>query len=459
MFKKLYFFFTFFLLTDPAVCLAAPPDNDLRGKLIFMGVNNDSTKSVWLSLTTTAGSFKLEGPGQEVVDEWSKDQRGVRLSISPVVSQGNGGAHHLLNAVNDKKLDSQNQKGGIVFPPFPSWQPGTPTPPIVIPPGSPGTPTHPIVSPPGSLPGGSDSANPGTLPASLNSQSYGEENSNQVVPITSARQLDKEKAWNIWSDNYYFGIRDNRNDVNTKGGATNYTIGIDRYITKKLVAGFNLSSIHLDTTAFDNRLENDVRGYKVGPYLGYQLSQTWAIDSSVNYGEFQNHNKISTLQSRYATKLMNGTLHAMGLYAFGHFQLRPQPLFSYTYFKNPSYDFTGMIRDIPLQITREAEHFALGLTEFKLEANYTDVTKKGDMIQPYTEMGVDYAFVRPSDSQIYSGNLSLASIPKVSGLFTLGLRAVFSKKLLLQASGSYFSIGQKCLDLWDVRLLISYSFF
>ncbi|HSW69766.1 MAG TPA: autotransporter domain-containing protein [Gammaproteobacteria bacterium] len=483
MLKKRYSLFLIWI--SSIACFAAPPDNGLQGNLIFLGVNHTSTKSVWLSLTNAAGSFKLEGPGNQLVDEWSENQRGLRLSLSPFVSQGNGGTHHLINSANNKKLDSQNQNSDIVFPPFPPWQPGEPSHPIVIPPGSPGTPSHPIVIPPESpgtpthpivippespgtpthpiviSPGSPEKGYPIPEPTSQVSQeslNNGGENFTQSAPITHARQLDEDKSWNVWSDNYYFGIRDGRNFVNTTGDATNFVIGADRHITTKLVGGLTLSSIHLDTTAFNNGLENNVSGYKIGPYVGYQFSPKWAIDGSVNYGQFQNKNTIVTLNSEYVTKLINATLHSTGLYQFGSFQIRPQPLISYTYFKNPTYDFNGAINNIPTQITRQSEHFALGLAEFKIEGNYTKKTKKGTLIQPYTEIGIDYAFTRPSNDQVYSGNLALASLPKTSGLFTLGLRTLYSKKLLIQASASYLSIGQKNYDLWDARLLFAYSF-
>jgi len=495
LFKKRHLLFlVFFNLT---VCFAAPPDNGLQGRLIFLGVNHNSTNSVWLSLTTAAGSFQLEGPGKQLIDEWTKDQRGLRLSLSPTVSQGNGGTHHLINATNNKKLDSQNQQGGIVFPPFPSWPPGipthpivlpgtpthpivipgtpthpivlpgTPTHPIVIPPGSSGTPTHPIVIPPGSSgtpthpivipPGSAPPEGIASSGSNYSSQNEMPGNFEQLAPITSARQFD-EDAWNVWSDNYYFGIRDGRNDVDTSGHATNFTVGADRHITNRLIGGLSLSTVHLNATAYNGGLENNVRGYKAGPYLGYRLSPKWAINGFVNFGRLKNQNIISTLNSQYATTLVNATLQAIGLYQFGAFQIRPQPLISYNYFRNPTYDFNGTIGTVPVQITRQAEHFTLGVAELKFENNYTFETKKGNLIQPYNEVGVDYAFARPSDDQIYSGNLALGNVPQVSGLFTLGLRTIYENKLMIQASGSYLSIGASGLDLWDARLLISYLF-
>ena len=90
-----------------------------EGRLIFVGTTSDSMKSVWLS-ATGPGSFNLEAAqGSQVVDEWTKQRKGLHISASPVVSNGNGGTHK-LNDVSDSKpclIDSQNQKGGLTIPP------------------------------------------------------------------------------------------------------------------------------------------------------------------------------------------------------------------------------------------------------------------------------------------------------------------------------------------------------
>lgn len=136
--KNVYYVY-FFGLGISSIAFAAPPDS-AEGKLVFLGVTHDSSHSVWLSVTT-AGSFRLEAQGQQIVDEWDRDSSGLHLSISPIISQGNGGTHFLINAENNRKLDSQNQKGGIVFPPVTDL----PTDGL--------RPEHPIATPPGEQPG------------------------------------------------------------------------------------------------------------------------------------------------------------------------------------------------------------------------------------------------------------------------------------------------------------------
>ncbi len=159
------------------------------------------------------------------------------------------------------------------------------------------------------------------------------------------------------------------------------------------------------------------------------------------YGQLHNDNKISVLNSEYLTQYANGTLHATGLYHFKNFQIRPQPLVSFSHFRNPTYYLSGILANNFIQVTRENENFNFGYAEFKVEGNYTLETK-GNVVQPYAEIGGDYVFSKPNDSQIYSGNLAFANISPMSGLATLGVRALLSKKLLIQTSGSYLSFGQ-----------------
>ena len=128
---------------------------DENGGLKFLGASAGGGHSVWLS-STSAGAFKLESAaGGVTVDSWDKNKRGLRLSLSPFVSNGNGGTHKLYTNSNCL-LDTQNQKGGFVFspnlippgvtrprpPPTDPFQPITPSRPTI--PNMPGGVTPPI---------------------------------------------------------------------------------------------------------------------------------------------------------------------------------------------------------------------------------------------------------------------------------------------------------------------------
>ena len=125
------------------------------GNLRYLGTTTDSTRSVWIS-GTSAGAFRLEAAqGNQTVDAWSKGRRGLRVSISPVVSNGNGGTHKLYEDTggNGCLLDTQNQQGGFVFPPV-VRPPGSVRPPIGTLPPSGVMPTLPggVTPPIGTLP-------------------------------------------------------------------------------------------------------------------------------------------------------------------------------------------------------------------------------------------------------------------------------------------------------------------
>jgi len=66
------------------------------GGLVFLGKTSDLSRSVWVS-GTGPGSFELQAPGNAVVDAWDRTRRGLHLSISPVVSNGSGLPHSLVD--------------------------------------------------------------------------------------------------------------------------------------------------------------------------------------------------------------------------------------------------------------------------------------------------------------------------------------------------------------------------
>ncbi|NOD74779.1 autotransporter domain-containing protein [Ruegeria sp. HKCCD4332] len=91
------------------------------GELFYIGRTPDSSSSVWLS-ATEQGDYRLEAAQRNTtVDTWAKSRRGVHLSYSPFVSNGNGGVHRLFavgGAPNgrDCLIDTQNQQRNWSLP-------------------------------------------------------------------------------------------------------------------------------------------------------------------------------------------------------------------------------------------------------------------------------------------------------------------------------------------------------
>ena len=120
------------------------------GGLAYLGTSANQQNSIWVS-GTGSGTFALEAPGNTVFDTWDKSQRGLHISISPIVSQGNGLPHTLIDTTGEPcDIDTENQKGGITFPPIVQLPPKLP--PILRPPS--GRPSLPGLMPsrPGTQP-------------------------------------------------------------------------------------------------------------------------------------------------------------------------------------------------------------------------------------------------------------------------------------------------------------------
>ena len=108
----------FLLVGSPLPALAANCKSS--GGLAYLGNTRNDAKSVWLS-RTDQGSFALEAAqGSQTVDSWGvPPSRRLHLSTSPVVSDGNGGTHKLLETSDGKPclIDTQNQKRDWNIPP------------------------------------------------------------------------------------------------------------------------------------------------------------------------------------------------------------------------------------------------------------------------------------------------------------------------------------------------------
>jgi hypothetical protein len=144
------------LLTAGAPAALQAANCGASGGLYYVGNTNDQSRSIWLS-ATSAGAFRLDAAqGNTTVDQWSRSSRGLNITASPFVSNGNGGTHKLYDTGGNKDclLDTQNQKGGITLPPhivLPGLPPQLAVPPIYVFPNF-SRPVPPIANLPPRLP-------------------------------------------------------------------------------------------------------------------------------------------------------------------------------------------------------------------------------------------------------------------------------------------------------------------
>ena len=93
------------------------------GELAYIGRFDNGSGSVWLSSNTDPDEQRQDftfAPSQasEFSDKFSIDYESFVVSVSPIVSSGNGGTHKLSRTSDDCLIDTQNQKGELKFRPI-----------------------------------------------------------------------------------------------------------------------------------------------------------------------------------------------------------------------------------------------------------------------------------------------------------------------------------------------------
>lgn len=281
---------------------------------------------------------------------------------------------------------------------------------------------------------------------------------NDNAPITPGREFAPQALWNAWIDGYYFDVRDRRYNLDLDGNDTLVVLGTDRLLKQNLALGMLLAFQNGNTTSFGGNWITNSNGLTVGPYLGYQVSPKWAINASLGYGDSTNDVNIANFNGSYIAQSCSLEVDIVGKYDYQdlHLQIKPSIFYSYIYTK--SYQMSGSIAGQNLTIPVPNDSFSLGIVALAFEINHDYKLRNFKVIEPFMDIGVVYAFERPNNGKILTGNLFLASTSAWSGTARLGARLLISRSFYISANGGYLSIGQAELNIWEARLYMSYAF-
>ena len=477
---------------------------DAEGRLRFLGTGANGEQSVWVSRTST-GAFRLDAAqGNQTVDTWSKNRRGLHLSLSPVVSNGNGGTHKLYSS-DDCLLDTQNQKNGFVFPPGitrpPSFRPLIPlTPSVPVLPELPGGVTPPIGTlPPGTLTPGAVQPPIATLPetpvtgpirttgeiqeslvaAVLNptypcrgqrpdhsahagqlSDCYAPESQIQPgeLPLTVGRELVEKSEWNVWVDGSATRLRDTRDGMDTRGHTVSLSMGLDRALNDDLVAGLQLSVTQGSSNSFSNTMQTDASSYSIGPYISYSLSQNWLLYGAIGFGKQTVDTQIVSLRGTSDANQYSLNLQTEGQYALGSAVVRPKVQLSHTYNEGDTYQLKGVILNTPLTLNMRNQSVNYGVVQSSAELNRTFDLGNNQLVMPFFEAGVYYEYARPSSGQHLTSELAYANSRPWGGILRAGARSLLGRATMASFDVANQTVGVNDLNIWEMRLLISHSF-
>jgi outer membrane autotransporter protein len=139
-----------------------------------------------------------------------------------------------------------------------------------------------------------------------------------------------------------------------------------------------------------------------------RLSQYWAAEFSMTYGLYDSDLEVGALSGSYDTRILGGKAKLYGQYQVGEYFLRPEAAISYARIESDGFDLSGNIIGREVTIDFVENNFNAGLveasTEFSRQIDFGD----GKVFIPFTEIGVQYAFDRPNDGKILTGNFSQA---------------------------------------------------
>ena len=465
-----------------------------KGALFFLGNTADGAQSVWLSATNSAGPVGASGyyrldaaQANQNVDSWEKIGRGLHLSLSPVVSNGNGGTHKLFgNGQKPCLLDSQNQKGGIIPPggfhrppkPPTGIMPTVPVKPEVpigqLPPTGimPTVPVKPeplpvVVPDPAALAAGSQAAMSrpcaGGRIDSTDPRGSGDCNAAQTVdresvePYTPGRQMVEPSLGNAWADVSYTNSRDERNNLDLKSDAGTLTVGVDRLFDDSLAMGVQASINNSASDSKSRTIEIEGNGITFGPYLSYGLSEQWSLLASLDFGVLDRDVRLLNVSGEQDANQYSGSLEFQGQYGLESVMLRPWGLLSYTRSEGDAFALKGDVLGQSVTIRLPGTQADRSLVEVGLEASWLHELRNGKLLVPYVEAAARYSQVT-SDSELQLGGNFESTVDDWSGTLRGGARLLAGRTTMLELGAGYQSLGQPELNVWEVFFFVSHGF-
>ncbi len=276
--------------------------------------------------------------------------------------------------------------------------------------------------------------------------------------ITPGREFSPKALWNTWLDAYYFDMQDRRYNLQFDGDDSLLVFGTDRLLRENLALGMLASIQKFNTTGFGGNWITDSNELTIGPYLGYQVSKIWAINTSLGYGNTHNNVDIANFNGSYIAHAYSFEIDLIGQYDYKKLHLLVKPALFYSYVHTKAYQVSGSIAGVNLNIPVSNDSFSVGLVATSIEMNRDFRITNFKILEPFADIGVIYAFQRPNNGKILTGNLYLASTSAWSGTARIGARLLLASDLYIAANGGYLSIGQAGLNIWEARVYTSYVF-
>ena len=279
-----------------------------------------------------------------------------------------------------------------------------------------------------------------------------------AVPLTPGRDIGVETVWNAWTEGTFVDLSDRRHGLDNKGRTGTATFGLDRKLTDEIVVGASIGVQKSWSHGFSGFTSAESDGITIGPYVAVRLSPNWAADVSLSYADNQRDARIISLRSQSSLQAYTGSATLHGQYVVNEWYLRPKFTVNYTRNVSGAHDLAGTVLGLPLSL-----HFPTAISHFGLAEAYGEVSRlfsfpNGVYMIPYLELAVHYAFDRPNNGEMLTGDLRTFIPSAWVGSVRSGARMQLPGNALVEASVGYLSFGQNDLNVWEGKLRLSVGF-
>jgi hypothetical protein len=301
-------------------------------------------------------------------------------------------------------------------------------------------------------PGRPGALSPGEPPSVGAPPSSGEIAGNAMLDRQVLAPLLAPHAWNLWSDETYYGYSDSRVASDITGNTNILLSGADRTLESGWIVGLSAGWQKSRTQLFSGGMNLSSNGWSIGPYAAYPISDRWLIDGAFTYTQLDNRQDLLALSGNYVSRSYSGTLGATGQYLWDNIGIRPRVALSYGQYEAVPFALAGTLQDLSLSLNRPSTGYNYGTLMMSSEFNRVFILGGGLPVMPYVNLELDYAFARPNNGEILSSDLTMIGTTPVSGAVRAGVRALLSSSVTPTAGGGYTSIGEPGYQAWELHL-------
>ena len=194
-------------------------------------------------------------------------------------------------------------------------------------------------------------------------------------------------------------------------------VGVDSLVTSNLVLGLAGAYEGSDQNGYRNYVSTDTDAYVIGPSVGYRVLPKVVLDGWLGYAYQNVDTRIANAKGSYSVNQFFASLNATAQLDFEFIGIQPKLSFYYSHADTD--DLKLKVGDLGGNrfgtLTVPINDQDVGLLDQSVEFNHAFAPTQDLLLMPYVRAGGRYAFQRPNDGKILSGDLTLVTSSPWSG--------------------------------------------